>query len=135
MNVWAIENAADPFGGFGANGRSVDSVVAAGGHPKHTTYPTFGHNCWETAYGDGELFSWLRSTRRSRAGVPTSLDKPVSSKATSDATPARGSTGGPIQLTPVSSGQVIQRAQSSAVPSSASRDVQANGRAVVPTPY
>jgi predicted peptidase len=88
MNVWCIENFADPFGGFGANGRTISAVEAQGGHPKHTVYPSFmNHNCWEKAYGEGELFAWLRTT--SRRSTPASG---LPAKTSNDVSAAKGGT-------------------------------------------
>jgi predicted peptidase len=47
--------------------RSQDMVAAlreAGGKPKYTEYPKVGHNSWDMAYGDKELFSWLLEQKK-----------------------------------------------------------------------
>lgn len=37
----------------------VEALKAAGGKPKYTEYPGVGHNSWDKAYGDKELWAWL----------------------------------------------------------------------------
>lgn len=34
---------------------------AAGGHPNYTEYPGVGHNCWDAAYNNPELYKWFLS--------------------------------------------------------------------------
>jgi hypothetical protein len=31
---------------------------------QYTEYGTMGHNCWEQAYSDDEIFKWLMNLRR-----------------------------------------------------------------------
>lgn len=38
----------------------------AGGDSRYTEYPGVGHNCWDNAYGDDELYPWLLEQSRSR---------------------------------------------------------------------
>ncbi|MBM3875236.1 MAG: hypothetical protein FJ386_00735 [Verrucomicrobia bacterium] len=33
---------------------------------RYTEYPGVGHNCWDNAYGSGELYTWLLEQSRSR---------------------------------------------------------------------
>jgi predicted peptidase len=37
----------------------IEALKAAGGKPKYTEYPKVGHNSWDKAYGEKELFPWL----------------------------------------------------------------------------
>jgi predicted peptidase len=42
--------------------KSRDMVAAlkdAGGKPKYDEYPGVGHNSWDKAYANKELFDWL----------------------------------------------------------------------------
>ena len=64
MPMWAVENAADPFVMPGSMGGTLSAIESAGGHPRHTVYGAFGHDCWERAYAEGELFQWLQQQRR-----------------------------------------------------------------------
>ncbi len=38
----------------------------AGGDSRYTEYPGVGHNCWDKAYGDDELYPWLLDKSRSK---------------------------------------------------------------------
>jgi predicted peptidase len=47
--------------------RSRDMAAAlkkAGGHPKYTEYRGVGHNCWDSAYQDSDMFAWLFAQKR-----------------------------------------------------------------------
>jgi predicted peptidase len=82
MNIWAIENAMDPFVAPMSMASSLGSIKSAGGNPKHTVYANFGHDCWEKAYGDGELFDWLLQQRRGKISTaPTKSEPAKTSKA------------------------------------------------------
>ncbi len=37
------------------------AMKALGGEVRYTEYPGVGHNSWEKAYEEAELFSWLLS--------------------------------------------------------------------------
>jgi predicted peptidase len=37
----------------------VAAMRAAEGHPKYTEYDSYGHESWEPAYSEPELFPWL----------------------------------------------------------------------------
>jgi predicted peptidase len=67
MNIWSFENAGDPFGGGFATQRTIGAIRAAGGKPQSTIYPLPGHDCWSITYEQGELFNWLRNTKRKSA--------------------------------------------------------------------
>lgn len=48
-------------------GRSRDMAAAlkkAGGHPKYTEYRGVGHNSWDSAYRDADMFAWLFAQKR-----------------------------------------------------------------------
>jgi len=42
----------------------VEALKTAGGEPKYTEYPGVGHNSWDKAYGDPELYTWLFAQKR-----------------------------------------------------------------------
>jgi len=42
----------------------VEALKKAGGEPKYTEYPGVGHNCWDKAYAEPELFPWLFAQKR-----------------------------------------------------------------------
>ncbi len=87
MSIWAVENAADPFVMPGSMAGTLSAIESAGGHPKHTVYGAFGHDCWERAYAEGELFQWLleqrlpASARRAGGDVPHATLTPSRSAA------------------------------------------------------
>jgi predicted peptidase len=37
----------------------IEALKAAGGTPKYTEYPKVGHNSWDAAYGDKDMWAWL----------------------------------------------------------------------------
>lgn len=72
MPIWAFENAADPFVIPFSTQASVGAVRSAGGNVKHTVYPFPGHDCWDVAYANGEIFEWLKQQRRGSAAMASS---------------------------------------------------------------
>jgi hypothetical protein len=42
----------------------VAAVNAAGGNARLTVYPGIGHNSWDQAYGEAELYTWFLAQRR-----------------------------------------------------------------------
>lgn len=38
-----------------------DAMKALGGEVRYTEYPGVGHNSWEKAYAEPELFTWMLS--------------------------------------------------------------------------
>jgi len=42
----------------------IDAIKAAGGKPKYTEYPKVGHNSWDPAYAERDLFSWLMEQKK-----------------------------------------------------------------------
>lgn len=42
----------------------VAALKKAGGSPKYTEYPGVGHNSWDAAYGEKNLFPWLLAQKR-----------------------------------------------------------------------
>ncbi len=68
--VWAFHGDRDdvvtPEGSFGM----ARAIRACGGRKSRLTiYPDLGHNAWDPAYGDAELYLWLL-THRSEAPAP-----------------------------------------------------------------
>jgi predicted peptidase len=69
--IWALHNDGDFVVSSGNTKEMLEKLEKAGGHPKSTIYPTGGHNCWDAAYDEGALFSWLIAQRRGGvAAVP-----------------------------------------------------------------
>ncbi|MDB5328623.1 MAG: phospholipase [Phycisphaerales bacterium] len=68
LPIWAFHGEKDPVVSVQLTRDMVDAVRATGNpNVKLTTYPTAGHDCWNTAYSDPELFKWLLAQRRSAA--------------------------------------------------------------------
>ena len=37
----------------------IKAIKDAGGDPKYDEYPKVGHNSWDRAYGNAELYTWF----------------------------------------------------------------------------
>lgn len=63
--IWALHNSDDWVVGVGNTRDMIARLQAAGGNPKYTIYENSGngHNCWDQAYGEGALFTWLQAQR------------------------------------------------------------------------
>ena len=42
----------------------VEALKKAGGTPKYTEYPGVGHNSWDAAYADKEMWKWLFAQKK-----------------------------------------------------------------------
>lgn len=42
----------------------IAAIEKAGGHPKYTEYPGVGHNSWDKAFSEPELYPWLFAQKR-----------------------------------------------------------------------
>ncbi len=42
----------------------IEALKKAGGKPKYTEYEGVGHNSWDSAYGDKELWKWLAEQKK-----------------------------------------------------------------------
>ncbi|HEX4608239.1 MAG TPA: prolyl oligopeptidase family serine peptidase [Urbifossiella sp.] len=42
----------------------VEALKQAGGHPKYNEYPGVGHNSWDAAYAEKDLFPWLAAQKK-----------------------------------------------------------------------
>lgn len=67
--VWALHNDGDFIVSSGNTKDMISKIEAAGGHPRATIYPQGGHDCWDSAYSEGELFQWMMTQRRAGAGT------------------------------------------------------------------
>lgn len=67
--IWALHNSDDWVVGVGNTREMVRLLQAAGGNPRVTIYENSGngHNCWDQAYDEGELFVWLQQQRLTTA--------------------------------------------------------------------
>jgi len=62
--VWAFHGEADDVVPVTETRGMADALKTAGAHPRVTIYPGVGHGCWERAYGEPELPTWLLAQRR-----------------------------------------------------------------------
>jgi predicted peptidase len=59
--VWAFHGEDDEVVPLSASKTMVDAINAEGGSAKLTIYPNTGHNSWDDAFAEPELFPWLFS--------------------------------------------------------------------------
>lgn len=64
--IWAFHGAKDEAVPLNASEVMVNAVKAAGGDAKLTVYPEVGHNAWDPAYDDAEMYAWLFAQKRRR---------------------------------------------------------------------
>ena len=64
MPIWALHNSGDFIVPVGGTRGMIKKLKQAGGNPRYTEYGSVGHNCWDKAYDEGELFAWLQQQRR-----------------------------------------------------------------------
>jgi len=64
--VWAFHGAKDQAVPLRASEVMVDALKAAGADVKFTVYPEVGHNAWDPAYDDPEMYAWLFAQKRRR---------------------------------------------------------------------
>lgn len=62
--IWALHNSGDFIVGVGNTRDMYKRIKAAGGNIQYKEFSTVGHNCWDEAYDQGELFAWLQMQRR-----------------------------------------------------------------------
>jgi predicted peptidase len=62
--IWCFHNSVDPFVPSGGSKEMCQQINKLGGNAKYTQYGDFGHNCWDKAYSDGELWKWMAGQSR-----------------------------------------------------------------------
>jgi predicted peptidase len=65
--VWAFHGENDPRVPLAWQESLVNILKEAGGQVKWTVYPGVGHNSWEKAYADPELYTWMLAQKRKPA--------------------------------------------------------------------
>lgn len=73
LPIWAFHGERDDAVPIAGEREMVDAVRAAGGQVRFTVYPDIGHNAWDPAYADPQLYEWLLAQRR---GAPGPNKKP-----------------------------------------------------------
>lgn len=62
--IWALHNSGDFIVPVGGTRGMIKRLKEQGANPRYTEYGAVGHNCWDKAYDEGELFEWLQQQRR-----------------------------------------------------------------------
>jgi predicted peptidase len=64
LPLWVFHGADDEVVAPIYSRRMVEAIRAAGGDPRYTEYPGVGHNSWDPAFAEPELFPWLFAQRQ-----------------------------------------------------------------------
>ena len=68
--VWIFHGGDDPVVPVSESRRMNEAMKALGGEVHYTEYPGVGHNSWEKAYAEPELFTWMLSKTVSANSSP-----------------------------------------------------------------
>ncbi len=61
MPLWLFQGGTDTNPRQQAAEDWIAAMLAAGGAPRYTLYPTLGHGTWNTAYAEPDFFPWILS--------------------------------------------------------------------------
>jgi predicted peptidase len=61
--IWAFHGASDPVVPVTESRKLTEAIKAGGGNVRYTEYPGVGHNSWDRAYAEEELFRWMLAQR------------------------------------------------------------------------
>ncbi|HYI09590.1 MAG TPA: prolyl oligopeptidase family serine peptidase [Thermoanaerobaculia bacterium] len=67
--TWIFHGADDPVVVPEASRKIHEALKAVGGDVRYTEYEGAGHNSWDRAYGEEQLWMWLLAQRRRRATI------------------------------------------------------------------
>jgi predicted peptidase len=62
--TFVFHNSMDPFVSVGDSRSMVKAIQAAGGSAKLKEYGAIGHDCWDRAYREDELWKWMADQRK-----------------------------------------------------------------------
>ncbi len=62
--VWVFHGGADPVVPVIESRKMVEALKAAGGNVRYNEYEGVGHNSWDKAYAEPELFGWFLSPKK-----------------------------------------------------------------------
>jgi len=62
--VWVFHGGADPVVPVSESRKMVEAIKTAGGDVRYNEYEGVGHNSWDKAYSEPELFSWFLSAAK-----------------------------------------------------------------------
>jgi predicted peptidase len=57
--VWVFHGGADPVVPVSESRKMVEAIKAAGGGVRYNEYEGVGHNSWDNAYAEAEIFPWM----------------------------------------------------------------------------
>jgi len=58
-SVWLFQGGTDTNPTQSGGQTMINSIIAEGGNPRFTVYPTTGHGTWGQAYNEPDFFSWM----------------------------------------------------------------------------
>lgn len=61
---WCFQGDADVIDTVNAVRRMIQAIQSAGGRVTYVEYTGIGHNCWDLAYADPDLWEWLLHRKR-----------------------------------------------------------------------
>lgn len=62
--VWAFHGERDEVVSVEESRRMIAAIKRVGGQPRYTEYAGVGHNCWDRAYAEPDLLSWMFGQNR-----------------------------------------------------------------------
>jgi len=62
--VWVFHGGADPVVPVTESRKMVEAIKAAGGSVRYSEYEGVGHNSWDKAYSEAELFPWMLAQKQ-----------------------------------------------------------------------
>jgi predicted peptidase len=65
--VWVFHGGADPVVPVSESRKMVEAIKAAGGSVRYNEYEGVGHNSWDKAYAETEIFSWMLAQKQKEA--------------------------------------------------------------------
>lgn len=67
LPIWVFHGGADPVVPVTESQKMVEAFKSLGVNARYTEYAGVGHNSWDKAYAEAELFPWMLSQRLRRA--------------------------------------------------------------------
>jgi predicted peptidase len=64
LPCWCFHGDADTAVPVDGSRKMIEALKAAGGKPRYDEYPGVGHNSWDKAYANKELYEWLLKQER-----------------------------------------------------------------------
>jgi predicted peptidase len=61
---WIFHGGADPVVKVERSRNMVEALKTAGAEPKYTEYPGVGHNSWDKAYAEADLWAWMFAQKK-----------------------------------------------------------------------